>query len=166
VESPAIAEAWPEPVERVSAALREAGVEARIEEFSSGTPTAEDAAGAVGCDLRRIVKSLVFDCDGRAVLVLVPGDRRADAGKVAAAAGAVRARVAGPLQVEEATGYAPGAVAPFRLRRIERVLIEKSLLGDGLLWVGAGSTRHMAGLAAVELVRASRAEPVDITEDL
>ena len=38
------------------------------------------------------------------------------------------------------------------------------ILGDGLLWVGAGSTRHMAGLPATELVRVSRAEPVDVAE--
>ena len=52
------ARAWPEPVERVSAILREAGAEARLEEFATGTPTAEDAARAVGCELRRIVKAL------------------------------------------------------------------------------------------------------------
>jgi prolyl-tRNA editing enzyme YbaK/EbsC (Cys-tRNA(Pro) deacylase) len=160
------AAAWPEPVERVSAALREAGAEARLEEFSTGTPTAEDAARAVGCELRRIVKSLLFDCDGRSVLVLVPGDRRADAGKVAMLTGASRARVAGAAQVEEATGYAPGAVAPFELRRVERVLIDKSLLVDGPLWVGAGSDRHMVGLPAAELVRVSRAQPVDVAEDV
>lgn len=159
-------EAWPEPVERVSATLREAGAEARIEEFAGGTPTAEEAAGAVGCELRRIVKSVVFDCDGRSVLVLVPGDRRADASKVAVATDSTRARVAGPAQVEDATGYAPGAVAPFGLRQIDRVLIDRSLLGDGLLWVGAGSTRHLAGLSAAELVRVSRAEPVDLAQDL
>ena len=34
---------WPEPVERVSAFLRQMGVEARVEEFSEGTPTAADA---------------------------------------------------------------------------------------------------------------------------
>jgi Cys-tRNA(Pro) deacylase len=160
------AEAWPEPVQRVSAALREAGAEARLEEFPTGTPTAEDAARAVGCELRQIVKSLLFDCDGRAVLVLVPGDRRADSGKVAALTGARRARVAGAAQVEEATGYAPGAVAPFPLRHVERVLIERSLLGEGLLWVGAGSTRHMAGLPPTELVRVSRAQPVDVAADV
>ncbi len=159
-------DAWPEPVERVSAALREAGAEARIEEFPSGTPTAEDAAAAVGCELRRIVKSLVFDCDGRPVLVLVPGDRRADAGKVASVTGSTRARVAGASLVEEATGYPPGAVAPFRLRRIGRVLIDRSLLEAGLLWVGAGSPRHLAGVPAAELIRVSRAEPVDVAEDL
>ena len=31
---------WPEPVERVARVLREAAVEARIEEFADGTPTA------------------------------------------------------------------------------------------------------------------------------
>jgi prolyl-tRNA editing enzyme YbaK/EbsC (Cys-tRNA(Pro) deacylase) len=166
VEAPLTPEAWPEPVQRVSTALREAGAEARLEEFPTGTPTAEDAARAVGCELRQIVKSLLFDCDGRAVLVLVPGDRRADSGKVAALTGARRARVAGPAQVEEATGYAPGAVAPFPLRRVEGVLIERSLLGEPLLWVGAGSTRHMAGLPPTELVRVSRAQPVDVAADI
>ena len=43
--------AWPEPVERVSNFLRDAGAEARIEEFADGTPTAADAAAAVGCGL-------------------------------------------------------------------------------------------------------------------
>jgi Cys-tRNA(Pro) deacylase len=166
VEVPGAAEGWPEPVARVSAALREAGAEARLEEFPEGSRTAEDAARAIGCELRQIVKSLVFDCDGRPVLVLVPGDRRADAGKVAALTGSGRARVAGPAQVEEATGYAPGAVAPFALRQVERVLIERSLVGDGLLWVGAGSTRHMVGLPATELIRVSRGEPVDVAEDV
>jgi Cys-tRNA(Pro)/Cys-tRNA(Cys) deacylase len=85
---------------------------------------------------------------------------------VAALTGARRARVAGPGQVEEATGYAPGAVAPFPLRQVDGVLIERSLLGEGLLWVGAGSTRHMAGLPPTELVRVSRAQPVDVAEDV
>lgn len=165
MEAPVTAEGWPEPVERVSRALLEAGAEARIEEFSPGTPTAEDAARAVGCDLRQIVKSLLFDCDGRPVLVLVPGDRRADPAKVAELTGARRARIAGAAQVEEATGYAPGAVAPFPLRRVEHVLIERSLLGESLLWIGAGSTRHMAGLPPTELVRVSRAQPVCVTDD-
>jgi Cys-tRNA(Pro) deacylase len=158
-------QSWPEPVERVSAVLRAAGAEARVEEFSSETPTARDAARAIGCELRQIVKSLLFDCDGRQVLVLVPGDRRADARKIAVLTGARRARVASPAQVEQATGFAPGAVAPFPLRRVERVLIERTLLGEDLLWVGAGTTRHMAGLPPTELMRVSRAEAGDVCED-
>ena len=69
---------WPEPVERVARVLPEGRVEARIEEFKHGTPTAADAAGATGAPIEQIVKSLVFSCDGRAIVVMVPGDARAD----------------------------------------------------------------------------------------
>src|SRR5881398_2745021 len=78
---------WPEAVEQVAGFLRDAGAEARVEEFATPTPTAQAAADAIGCELRQIVKSLLFECDdGRPVVALVPGDRRADAAKVAAAA--------------------------------------------------------------------------------
>ena len=73
-----VRESWPEPVERVAAYLRSAGAEARLEELESGTATAEDAARAAGCPIDQIVKSIVVLCDGRPVVALVPGDRRAD----------------------------------------------------------------------------------------
>jgi Cys-tRNA(Pro) deacylase len=156
---------WPEPVERVAAFLREAGAEARLEEFPEGTPTAREAARAVGCELAQIVKSLVFECDGSPVVVCVPGDRRADARKIATAANAASARVARPDAVERATGFAPGAVAPFPLPNVERVFVDRSLLAHELVWIGAGSSRHMAGLAPTELVRLARARPMDAVED-
>ena len=156
---------WPEPVERVSAYLRAAGAEARLEEFEEGTPTAETAAQAIGCEPGRIVKSLVFDCDGRPAVVLVPGDRRADPAKVARALGCARARVAGPDEVRSATGFEPGAVAPFPLPLVERVLIEQTLLGHDRVWVGAGSTKHMAGLSPRDLVRLAKAEPIDAVQE-
>ena len=104
--------AWPDSVERVAAFLRAAGAEARLEELGADTSTAQAAADAVGCALGQIVKSLVLVCDGRAVIALVPGDRRVDPAKVALAAGADDARVARPPEVVAATGFVPGAVAP------------------------------------------------------
>jgi prolyl-tRNA editing enzyme YbaK/EbsC (Cys-tRNA(Pro) deacylase) len=156
---------WPESVERVARFVRETGAEVRIEEFPEGTPTAADAANAVGCSLAQIVKSLVLDCDGRPVVALVPGDRRGDARKIAAAAGAMRAKVAGPDRVLEVTGFEAGAVAPFPLPGVERVLIDTRLLRYDRLWIGAGSRRHLASLPPSELVRLSRAEPVDVSAD-
>jgi prolyl-tRNA editing enzyme YbaK/EbsC (Cys-tRNA(Pro) deacylase) len=156
---------WPDPVERVAAFLRQAGAEARLEEFPDGTPTARLAARAVGCEERDIVKSLVFLCDGRPVVVLVPGDRRADSAKVAAATAARKAKIAGAEEVERATGFAPGAVAPFPLPQVRDVLVERTLLARDLVWVGAGSDRHMLGIAPAELVRLARARPVDAIDD-
>ena len=105
---------WPDPVERVASFLREVGAEARLEELPQAAPSAEGAADAIGCTLSQIVKSLVLLCDGSSVVALVPGDRKADTGKVARLVGARRAAVARAEDVVEATGFLPGAVAPFR----------------------------------------------------
>ena len=156
---------WPEPVERVAAFLRSAGAEARIEQLDGDTETAEDAARAAGTTLDRIVKTLVFVCDDKPVVAMVPGDRRADTGKIARAAGAAEARIAKRAEVEEATGFAPGAVAPFPLPDVATVLIDRNLLGHDVVWVGAGSSTHLAALAAVDLVRLARARPVDVVQD-
>ena len=155
---------WPEAVERVTSYLREARAEVRVEEFPQGTPTAQDAANAVGCELAQIVKTLVFECEGRSAVALVPGDRRADSGKIARAAGAREARIAGRAEVREATGFEPGAVCPFALPRVHAVFVERTLLSQPVLWVGAGSDRHMAAVSPTELLRLSRARPMDVVE--
>lgn len=153
---------WPEPVERVAAFLREVGAEARLEEFPDGTPTADDAARAAGCRLAQIVKSLVLVAGDRFVVALVPGNRRGDPAKIARAVGAAAVRVARAAEVEAATGYPPGGVAPFALRRVDRILLERTLLAEPLVWVGAGSPQHLAALAPAELARVTRAEPADV----
>ena len=155
---------WPEPVERVARVLREQGVHARLEEFEHGTGSARDAARAVGCELEQIVKSLVFVCDSRPVLALLPGDRRADAAKVATAADAVFARVATADEVVAATGFEPGAVAPFPVPHVERVLVDRGLLKHEVVWCGAGSDRHIMGLSPLEVVRVSEGAPADLAE--
>jgi prolyl-tRNA editing enzyme YbaK/EbsC (Cys-tRNA(Pro) deacylase) len=156
---------WPEPVEKVARFLRDSMVESRVEEFSTGTPTAADAADAVGCSLSQIVKSLVFSCDDHSILVLVPGDRRADPSKVRAAAGCSRAKVVRPDEVLRATGFEPGAVAPFPLVAVRSVFVDTTLLAHDVVWVGAGSDRHMAALAPADLVRMTRAKVVDAASE-
>jgi prolyl-tRNA editing enzyme YbaK/EbsC (Cys-tRNA(Pro) deacylase) len=157
---------WPEDVERVAAYLRASAAEGRIEEFEAETASAADAALAVGCDPEEIVKSLVVVGDGRPFLALIPGDRRADLGKIARAAGTSDARIAKPDEVLAATGFSPGAVAPFPLPLIERILIDRLLLTSDGLWVGAGSPRHMAVLPTPELVRLTRATPADLVSEI
>jgi Cys-tRNA(Pro) deacylase len=153
---------FPEPVERVASFLRVAAVDATIEEYSVGTPTAEDAARAAGCKLEQIVKTLVFVCDGEYVLALVPGDRRADERKIAAEMGAREVRVARRDEVVDATGFEPGAVAPFPRRDVVAALIERTLLQHSEVWIGAGSAAHMAMIAPADLQRLAGARTADL----
>jgi Cys-tRNA(Pro)/Cys-tRNA(Cys) deacylase len=108
---------------------------------------------------------MLFRCGGRYVVALVPGDRRADTKKIAAALGARRAEIAAPDEVEDATGFEPGAVAPFPLRRVDRVLLDPSLLVHPVVWIGAGSTSHMAALAPADLQRLASARTLDAVQD-
>jgi prolyl-tRNA editing enzyme YbaK/EbsC (Cys-tRNA(Pro) deacylase) len=153
---------WPEPVERVARELRAAAVDATLQEFPEGTPTAVAAAEAIGCRLDQIVKSIVFVCDELVVLALVPGDRRADEASVAAAVEASSARIGNAEEVIAATGYEPGAVAPFPARAVDVVLLERMLLQHSRVWVGAGSPSHMAGLPPGELQRLTGARAADL----
>ena len=156
--------AWPEPVERVSSFLRESGVEARIHEFPDGTASAQDAADAVGCDLGQIVKSLVFLCDERPVVALVPGDRKGDPAKVARAVEAGSARVAKAQEVEDATGFTPAQSPVSAAERRggahgSRALPPRHRLG------GRGSHRHVLGIIPTELGRLTRVRPMDVVAD-
>ena len=148
--------AWPEPVERVSSFLRESGVEARIHEFPDGT---------AGVDSSQIVKSLVFVCDERPVVALVPGDCKGDPAKVARAVEAESARVAKAQEVEDATGFAPGAVAPFPLPNVATVLMEPALYHHDIVWAGAGSHKHVLGISPTDLGRLARVRPMDVVAD-
>ena len=99
------------------------------------------------------------------LLVLVPGDRRADLGKVAAAAGASDARVARAEEVVAMTGFAPGGVSPFPPPPGARVLVDRRILGHPSVWVGAGTEMHLATVAPVELLRLTRGSAVDLAAE-
>src|SRR5579875_928595 len=95
-------------VEVVVAAARAEGLEVTPLSFPEGTKTAADAARAVGVDVGQIVKSLVFRVGGNPVMALVPGDRRLDEGRLAAAAGGGEVERMDAASVREVTGFAIG----------------------------------------------------------
>jgi len=92
-----------------------------------------------------------FECDGRGLVALVPEGREVDRAKLARLAGC---RVLRPVRVPE---------FPFQPAR---VLIDRSALTTGTLWLDAGSPRHILGLAPSQLARLTRSEAADlVTED-
>jgi len=115
----------------------------------------------VGCELEQIVKTLVLVADGAYVLALVPGDRRLDEAAAAAAVPADHVRTARAEEVVHATGFEPGGVAPFPQRAVTLALIDTSLLRHDVVWIGAGTPRHVAGLAPADLQKLARARGVD-----
>jgi prolyl-tRNA editing enzyme YbaK/EbsC (Cys-tRNA(Pro) deacylase) len=96
------------------------------------------------------VRAAGFECDGRSLVALVPGDRIIDRDKLAAAAGCVTLRPA------------PLPSFPFQAAR---VFLERLALSLPEVWLEAGSPRHVLGLAPGHLVQLTRARTADLLED-
>jgi prolyl-tRNA editing enzyme YbaK/EbsC (Cys-tRNA(Pro) deacylase) len=145
-------------------AARAHGLELEVREFPAGTPTAADAARAVGCDVGQIVKSLVFMADERPVLVL-SGRNRVDPDKVGKQLGAGEVRKADASQVRAATGFAIGGTPPFGHPRQLEVLIDQDLTAFDEVWAAAGTPRHVFAISPPDLVRASGGMVCDVAQD-
>jgi len=151
-------------IERVEGYLRERGLGIEALEMSSSTRTAELAAQAIGTELGSIVKSLVFLADGRPVLVLVAGDRRADPHKLRSLLGARQVTIANADQVRQATGFAIGGVPPVAHEHPLSILIDSNLSRFETVYAAAGSPQAIFPIAYGQLVALTAGQEVDCTE--
>ncbi len=151
--------------ERFAARAAELGVAIDVHSFPDGTRTAQDAAAAVGCAVAAIVKSLVFQVDGAAVLALTSGVHRVDEVRLAAALEAREVRKATADEAREATGYAIGGTPPFAHTGsgVRHVLCDPELLAHEVVWAAAGGPTTVFPIDPAELVAVSGARVVDVT---
>lgn len=149
----------------MAAAAAAAGLKIAVLRFPEGTRTADDAARAVGCDVAQIVKSLVFEADGKPVVALISGADRLDPRRLAAALGAERVERPNGDAVRAATGYAIGGVPPIGHVRPVPVLMDRHLLQHAVVWAAAGLPDAVFSVEPHELLRASGARLVDLAVD-
>ena len=134
-----------------------------VRTFPEGTRTAADAAAAIGCPVRAIVKSLVFVTDeGAPVLALVNGADRADEQALARAAGTAGVRRATAEEVRAHTGYAIGGTPPVaRVGQLPR-WFDRTLLGLDKVWGAAGTPRDVFPIAPERLAGLTGAVVADL----
>jgi prolyl-tRNA editing enzyme YbaK/EbsC (Cys-tRNA(Pro) deacylase) len=145
---------------RFVAAARGLGLDIEIQVYPESARSAQDAAAAVGCELAEIVKSLVFEADGSACVVLVEGVSRVDERRLAAELRAADVRRADPATVRAATGFAIGGVPPFGHATSLPVLIDAGVLDHEIVWAAAGTPHSVFAVAPLSLVAAAGATVV------
>jgi len=132
----------PRGEKEVIESLLAAGHEPAVRRFDLKTETAESSAAALGVEVARIVKSLVFSAQGEPVIALVPGNRRADMRAVALILGVKKVRMADPQMVQEWTGFTVGAVPPIGHLRQILVLMDEEIPREGNIYPAAGENNN------------------------
>ena len=150
---------------RVTEALAEAGVAARILHTPDTARTAADAALAAGVDLDQIVKSILFQAsggDGGLFLFLTAGGRQVDLARASDLAGQslVRAEAA---RVRAVTGFAIGGGSPVGHLAPSPVWIDRRLMDFDEVWAAAGTPHHIFAVSPQVLLAVTGARLADFT---
>lgn len=139
-------------------------------EARSFPDTTEKGAASVARVLnfpeRQAVKTLIFRADtGECALVMLGGDQSAISGHLKKAIGSRNIQMASPEVVKETTGYVIGSIPPFCWQPDGfRSFLEASLLNEPVLGVGAGQWGEEIFITPGNLVKASRAIAVNLTD--
>ncbi|SDX50230.1 YbaK/EbsC family protein [Roseicitreum antarcticum] len=149
---------------RVRAALHAAALPDTIMEVGAAR-TAPEAAGAAGCALDQIVKSILFagENSDSLFLFLTAGGNQVSAARATALAGQTLGR-ADATAVRRITGFAIGGVAPIGHLSALPVWADPRLLAFPTVWAAAGTPRHIFSCDPRVLMSLTGATLADFTQ--
>jgi prolyl-tRNA editing enzyme YbaK/EbsC (Cys-tRNA(Pro) deacylase) len=141
-------------IDKVKQYFRQYGMEDKVLEFSVSSATVELAAQAIGCEPKRIAKSLSFRVEDRAILVVAAGDAKVDNQKYREQFG-VKAKMLDFNEVEAAIGHDVGGVCPFGINEGVEVYLDVSLKRFETVFPACGSSNSCIELTIEELEKYS-----------
>ena len=142
--------------------LERRGGTGRIVVLPDTVHTAMLAAQALGCEVGAIANSLLFDADGRPVLILTSGAHRVDTERVAARIGMPALRRATPDFVREHTGQVIGGVSPIGHPAPVPTYIDPWLRKYDEVWAAAGHPAAVFSSTFDELVAMTGAVETEV----
>lgn len=152
-------------IQKVREYLSAFNAEGRITELDSSSATVQLAAEALGCEPRRIAKTLSFRIDSGCILVVAAGDAKIDNHSFKTTFG-VKAKMLSPEEVENEVGHAVGGVCPFAVNDGVRIFLDESLKRFETVFPACGSSNSAIELNLAELEHFSKFEDwVDVCKD-
>jgi prolyl-tRNA editing enzyme YbaK/EbsC (Cys-tRNA(Pro) deacylase) len=156
--------AAPEPVAvtRFKEAHSAAGGGGRVVILPDSVHTAVLAAQALGCEVGAIANSLVFDADGRPVLILTSGAHRVDTVATAARIGVPALQRASAEFVRAHTGNVIGGVSPLGHPGPVPTWLDVELRRYDEIWAAAGHPAAVFSTTYDELLAMTGATEIEV----
>jgi Cys-tRNA(Pro) deacylase len=149
----------------VTHALDAAGVAYKLHLHDHPIRSLEQAAAERGLRPGQIIRSLVFRLEGdEFILLLAPGPEKVSWSKLRRHLGVSRITTATTEEVEQVTGYVPGAVSPLGMKTALRLLADRRLAEEVQVSIGAGIRNAGVVLATQDLLRLVQPEMGDFLE--
>ena len=152
-------------IEKVRKYFEQYGIEQKILEFDTSSATVELAAMAVGCEPKRIAKTMSFLVENNPILIVLAGDAKVSNPKYKEIF-QTKAKMIPTDQVEDLIGHNIGGVCPFAIHEGVDVYLDVSLKRFDTVFPAAGSENSAIELSLEELMRYSNAvDWVDVSKD-
>ncbi|MBB4230347.1 Cys-tRNA(Pro) deacylase [Rhizobium mongolense] len=150
---------------RATQVLAKAGVSFTVHSYEYD-PNAErvglQAAGALGEEPHRVLKTLMAEVDGKPVCVVVPSDREVSMKKLASAFGGKSANMMKPADAERLTGYHVGGISPFGQKKLVPTALEEATLTEPLVYMNGGQRGLQVRLAPKEALTTLNAKAASL----
>jgi len=153
-------------VQRVSAKLKELGVNGEVHVLSDSARTAQEAADALGILVGQVASSIVFKLDDESpLLVITSGRHRVDTKIVAEKLGVTKLHRVDADYVKEKSGFSIGGVSPVGWVNPATILIDEALNDYEVVWAAAGHPHSVYPTTYAELIKCTGARPMFIGAD-
>lgn len=141
-------------IENVREYLKQFNLQDKVIELKEETGTVEQAALALGCEGKQIAKTMAFNVNDGAVLVLLAGDTKVDNSKFKAFFG-VKAKMLTAEELDNFVGHKMGGVCPFAIKENVKVYLDESLKRFEIVYPAAGTDHSAVKLTIPELEKSS-----------
>ncbi len=117
--------------------------------------TVSDVQVACKCDASEVVKTLVFIGDNP-VIIILPGNKKADIDKIKVLVGEKDLRMAKPEEINTLTGYNIGSISPFGINSNIKQIADNTIPTLTFLILGSGQSDVLIKISQTEFRKSFR----------
>lgn len=139
---------------RVTQLLDKAGITYKLKPHKRPVYTSQEAAAERGVRLSQIVKTMLLKLpDGQVIVTLLPGNRQLDLKRVRKLVGVRKLSFVKREEVENLTGYIPGAISPLGMNHAYPLYLDETVLKEEWVDISSGEPDAGVELRSADLLR-------------